>query len=250
MPQFSDDLFLGPVPVDIPHLNPDGTTYAEPSPMAAGIGPLGRLYVFDVVPTTLSTNAILTATPFASAGSVTPNGALLVAGQGFAQVAERFGRCLQMVSSAAGDTTQTITLTGLDSYGQPMSEARTLNGTTPVNFLKAFWRVTAIASSAATAGNLTVGTRDVLGLPIRVNDAGYIVSAQYNNVLARDAGTLVVADGTSPATTTTGDVRGTYALSLAANGARRLVLGIAVTALQAGPNATRAGAYGVNQNLA
>jgi len=59
---------------------------------------------------------------------------------------------------------------------------------------------------------------------------------------------LVVAD-TATATTTTGDVRGTFSPSSAPNGIRRLVLGIMLPAIAAGPNATRIGAFGVNQNL-
>jgi len=40
-------------------------------------------------------------------------------------------------------------------------------------------------------------------------------------------------------------VRGTYAPSSAANGTRRLVIGIALTGAQAGPNATQTAAIGV-----
>ena len=52
---------------------------------------------------------------------------------------------------------------------------------------------------------------------------------------------------TNPATSTTGDVRGTYTPSTATNGVRRLVLSLAVPAIAVGPNATRIGALGVNQ---
>ena len=68
--------------------------------------------------------------------------------------------------------------------------------------------------------------------------------------MARDAGTFAAADTTSPATTTTNDVRGTYVPSSAPDGAKRLVMGILLPALAVGPNATRIGALGVNQNLA
>jgi hypothetical protein len=55
---------------------------------------------------------------------------------------------------------------------------------------------------------------------------------------------------TLTATTTTGDVRGTYLPSSAPDGVKRLVMTIALPAIAVGPNATRIGALGVNQNLA
>jgi hypothetical protein len=54
---------------------------------------------------------------------------------------------------------------------------------------------------------------------------------------------------TNPATTTTGDVRGTFLPTTAADGVKRLVMTIALPAIAVGPNATRIGAVGVNQNL-
>jgi hypothetical protein len=52
---------------------------------------------------------------------------------------------------------------------------------------------------------------------------------------------------TTPATSTTGDVRGTYVPSTATNGVKRLVVVIALPGIAAGPNATRTGALGVTQ---
>jgi len=47
----------------------------------------------------------------------------------------------------------------------------------------------------------------VLGLPFRVDANGLLAARAVNAI---DAGTFVPADTTSPATTTTGDVRGTF----------------------------------------
>ena len=58
------------------------------------------------------------------------------------------------------------------------------------------------------------------------------------------------SDLATTATTTTGDVRGTVVPSSSADGSRRLVVAILLTGIQCGPNSTRAGAMGVNQNLA
>ena len=86
--------------------------------------------------------------------------------------------------------------------------------------------------------------------PVRVIDAGYVVSYSFANTLGAASGTFVPADTTNPATSSTGDVRGTYAPANAADGSKRLVSGLLLPALAAGPNATRIGALGVNQNLA
>jgi hypothetical protein len=156
-------------------------------------------------------------------------------------------RGVSIDSSDAGDTTQTATFYGYDFYGQAMSEAIALNGTTQVNGQKAFKSIYRIAISAACAGNVNAGFTDVLGLPVRVTDVGYVISAKWAATLAADAGTFAAADTTSPATTTTNDVRGTYVPSSAANGSRRLVMAIALPALAVGPQATRVGALGVTQ---
>lgn len=237
--QISDDLFLGPAYAG-------GAVSAGPSPMELGVGPMGRIYVFDVVPRTLQTSGLATAQAVGAAGDLT-----LTAGTGVTLTDGRYvldtPRCLSIDSSGAGDTTQTATFYGYDLYGQAMSEAVALNGVTEVYTKKAFKSVTRIAISAATAGNINAGFTDTLGLPVRVTNAGYIVSAKWNNTLADDAGTFTAADTTSPATTTTDDVRGTFLPSSAADGSKRLVMAIAVPAIGCGPNATRVGAFGVTQ---
>jgi hypothetical protein len=121
----------------------------------------------------------------------------------------------------------------------------TLNGTTTVNSTKTFKKITAVYVSAALAGNLSVGSGDVFGLPYRVNDAGYLLRTGWAGAVADNAGTFVAAD-TATASATTGDVRGTFApTGSAANGTRRLVIAIGLTAVQAGPDATQTGAIGV-----
>jgi len=118
---------------------------------------------------------------------------------------------------------------------------------TAVTGLKAFFQISGITiSGSATA--VVVGTSDVLGLPVRVFNVAYIASVKSNNTLAQDAGTFVAAD-TATATTGTGDVRGTYVPATASNGIVRTVMGILCPGIAVGPNATRVGALGVNQNL-
>ncbi|NDD54782.1 hypothetical protein EBZ39_13110, partial [bacterium] len=117
---------------------------------------------------------------------------------------------------------------------------------TAVNGLKAFYLVTSVSVSGATGTALTVGTTNVLGCPVRVPNIAYVASVKSNNALAQDGGQFVAAD-TNTATTTTGDVRGTYTPATASNGIVRTVMGILLPAIAVGPNATRVGALGVTQ---
>jgi hypothetical protein len=142
----------------------------------------------------------------------------------------------------------TVTVSGFDIYGQAMSEAITSSAavSTAVNGLKAFYLITSVSVSGATGTALTVGTTNVLGIPVRVANIAYVASVKSNNTLAQDAGTFVAAD-TATATTTTGDVRGTYTPATASNGIVRTVMGILLPAIAVGANATRVGALGVTQ---
>jgi len=77
-------------------------------------------------------------------------------------------------------------------------------------------------------------------------DAGYIVKVGWNNTLLQNAGVFTPAD-TATATSSTGDVRGTFAPTTASDGIKRLVMTIALPGIAVGPNATRTGALGVTQ---
>jgi hypothetical protein len=246
MPQYSDDLFLGNAVTNM------GMNLGNPSPMSQGVGPLGRIYVWDVVPLTKQTNNISAAASYTGAGT-----AVLAAGTGTTAVTTAAGvaaiqlDCPRAVSVTIGTGTiadVAITVTGLDVYGQAMTDVIQTGTTqsTTVNGEKAFFQITGVAVAGAVGGTVAVGTTDVLGSPVRITDAGYIARAGWAGALAEYAGTFVAAV-TTTATTTSGDVRGTYVPSSAPNGTRRLVMGILLPALAAGPNATRVGALGVTQ---
>jgi hypothetical protein len=246
MPQYSDDLFLGTAITNM------GMNLGDPSPMSQGVGPLGRIYVWDVVPLTKQTNNISVAASYAGAGT-----AVLAAGTGTTAVTTAAGvaaiqlDCPRAVSITIGTGTiadVAITVTGLDVYGEAMTDVIQTGTTqsTTVNGEKAFYQITGVAVAGAVGGTVAVGTTDILGSPVRITDAGYIARSGWAGALADDAGTFVAAV-TTTATTTSGDVRGTYVPSSAPNGTRRLVFGILVPAIAAGPNATRVGALGVTQ---
>jgi hypothetical protein len=63
---------------------------------------------------------------------------------------------VRIVSSAAGDTTQTVTITGRLADGSLASEVLNLNGTTPVTSSNTYERLLKAEMSATAAGTVTV----------------------------------------------------------------------------------------------
>lgn len=240
----SDDIRVGPV--NIPNLD---TT--NPAPMELGVGPLGRVYVWDVVPVLLQAAGLASSQNPGSGASFA-----LTAGTGVTSRTRADGttelvldtpRCVTV--TATGANTATYTITGYDQYGQRMTQTIAAPSTSTVATTKAFKTIISVTNANATVGTngLTVGFNDKLGLPLRATDVAYVVNVKWNATLAADAGTFVAADATSPATASTTDVRGCFTPSSAANGTKRLVMLIALPALACGPNATRIGAVGVDQ---
>jgi hypothetical protein len=140
---------------------------------------------------------------------------------------------------AAWTGTAILTVTGTDYYGLPQTES----SASGVSFTgkKAFSTITAIAVSANVTA-ATVGTGNALGLPFLVaNSAGFFSPVFDGAADAATAGTsLIVGDNTSPATSTTGDVRGTYLPAGTLNGAKHLAALIKVY-----DNTTQVGSFGV-----
>jgi len=220
----------------------------NPSPMELGVGPLGRIYVWDIVPQAAVTNNIAASQTTTTAGqSLT-----LTAGTSVKSVTTAGGAtvlqldCPRAIKVNCSTTARAFTVSGYDYYGQAMSEVITVvTAATAVTGLKAFYQITGV-TIAGSATAVVVGTSDVLGIPVRVFNVSYVASVKSNNALAQDAGTFVAAD-TATATNATGDVRGTYTPATASNGIVRTTMGILLPAIAVGPNATRVGALGVTQ---
>lgn len=142
-----------------------------------------------------------------------------------------------------------VTIFGYDWYGIPLQHTYLVQalGTYPVITLgdganlsvpaKAFYTVTAVyinggITNAANDAAISLGAADVFGLPYVANDRGNITSVGWAATSEETVFTLgsnltflgifVGADLTSPPTSITGDVRGLYGTSTAANGASRL----------------------------
>ena len=228
----------------------------DPSQMELGVGPLGRMYVFDCVPLTANAANICASQTPTGAGALTLLTTSTLGGKRITRADNQTvtqldtPRALSITTGAGTTTSSNITITGWDQYGQPMSEV-IVSGTTAsttVNGKKAFFQVLSVSGSAATTSTITVGTTQLLGVPVRIANGVYICHVGWSSGFAIDSGSLVVAD-TATATTTTGDVRGTFSPSSAPDGIKRLVLGIMLPAIAVGANATRIGGFGVNQNL-
>ena len=127
------------------------------------------------------------------------------------------------VTGSASATGGNITISGYDIYGVPMSEviAAPASATT-VNGKKAFKYISSVVPAFTDAHNYSVGTTDIYGFPLRSDFFGD-VAINYNAAAITANTGYVAAVTTSPATTTTGDVRGTYALQSAADASKRLL---------------------------
>ncbi len=63
---------------------------------------------------------------------------------------------LEVLSAAAGDTTQIVTVTGRNAAGAVISDSKTLSGTTPVTFTGTFERVQKVVMDSDAVGIVTV----------------------------------------------------------------------------------------------
>lgn len=192
------------------------------TPIAGGPAGVAGAYVMNLGAGLALAAADICAAQAAVGGAnaaATINGTRAVSGVGYMDLA----RAVSIVSSNAGDTTQIITVRGTDLYGQALTESIAANGTTTVNGKKAFFTITSVRYSANLAGNLSVGTSDVLGLPVALNGGSGYVLKELQDGAAATAGTFVAAASVTP-TATTADVRGTYVPNAATNGTRALQL--------------------------
>ena len=201
--------------------------YARNGRPGVQITPELRFHNFGVI-AAASANGVATTQSVGAAALFNLNGALLVNG------VVTFPTPRNVV--AAWTTASILTITGTDEYGSVMQEV-SASGTSHTG-TKAFKTITSVSSSASITG-ATIGTGVAIGLPNRVDLNGMLIAKQTN---ATDAATFVPAVTTSPATGTTGDVRGTVTFAAAPNG----TISYAVLIKTADP-ATKTGAYGVAQ---
>lgn len=119
-------------------------------------------------------------------------------------------RNLTMVGNTA-TVTQTALVTGLDEYGQAMTELFTLNGTTAVTGVKAFADISGIVLNSGNTGEVDVGFGTRLGLPFRIASSiqGVPGGLLVDNIVNTTAVFVTGLATTVTSTAGTGDVRGT-----------------------------------------
>ena len=205
-----------------------GGTYTSTSPYTAALvtAVTATISVGGQPPVLGVSNSIFTSGAINLGTPAVPNGSTVTASVAILDVPRNV--------IAAWTNTAILTVIGTDFYGQPQTEA-SASGTSFTG-KKAFATITSITVSANVTG-ATVGTGNVLGLPFKTV-TGDFASAQFAD--ANDAGTFVQADVTAIATSTTGDVRGTYVTAGTLNGSTM----VAITIKPTDP-ATQVGTFGV-----
>lgn len=154
-------------------------------------------------------------------------------------------KALARAVSITGSTSATggaFLVAGADLYGYPQTETVTAGaGAVTTNGKKAFKFIYSATPQFTDAHNYSVGTADIFGFPLRA-DSFDQVFIWWNSALITASTGFVVADATSPATSSTGDVRGTYAVQSSSDGTK--VLSVAVGCTEANL-VTSAGLFGV-----
>ena len=204
MPQFSDDLFLGAAQ-SFAGLNAN-SNLGDPAPMDLGFGPMGRVYLLDETPATVTTAAVLAAvTPTVATTYSGTQLAAANAAAGTTRVNRADGtlvlqldypRAVSTTTASGSPTASNVTISGYDYYGQPMSEiiqSGTVASTVTAG-RKAFFQISSVAFSAATAVAVSIDTTKVMGLSAKITDIGYILTNKFG-ALAFDGGTAVVGLG-------------------------------------------------------
>lgn len=111
---------------------------------------------FELQLDTADANGVAEAQSLGGAGSLTLDGVLVSGGVATFDVARRV-----LITSAADDSDITFTVTGTDRYGRTIAETLAGGNAAAVYTEQDFLTVTAVTGSAATSGNVEVGTNAV-----------------------------------------------------------------------------------------
>jgi hypothetical protein len=121
------------------------------------------------------------------------------------------------ITGAGGSTGGDFLVSGYDIYGQAMSELVTVAAASTGYTLKTFKYIASVVPQVTDAATYTVGTADLFGFGYRSTVWEY-TDVYWNGARQTSATGWVAADTTSPATTTTNDVRGTIQTGAAGPG--------------------------------
>lgn len=251
MAHFGDDLYVGEfLAGGLQGLTLGSTGSGNPT-LQQGVGPAGRIFFQNFIPLTLQTNNIAALQASATGVALTlaaGTGVTVgVAPDGSGRTVYQFdvprGVSLTSVSNLSGFN---FLVTGFDRYKRQTTQLLAGPNNATVNTKKSFASVLSVVPQGTSASTVSIGSSDIFGIDYVVLDAGYIVNLGWGGVLSDDAGgTLVTADTTNPATSSTGDPRGTYKPSTSSNGVRRMVIALHLDGTQCGVNATPNNLLGV-----
>lgn len=153
------------------------------------------------------------------------------------------GRCITITGSSQNDGGINWSIAGRDVYGFKVTEliAGTTGGSTaagafgvPITSKKAYKYISAITPINSTgtiaSTNVVVGTADTYGFPILVQHPGYVSiwtgATSSATLVTISSGAHTYGSSLPTATSTNGDVRGTYVSSVASStsGAMRIMM--------------------------
>lgn len=134
-----------------------------------------------------------------------------------------------------------FTILGRDMYGFKMSETLAA-GSTTITGKKAFKYLTSIqASTTLTSTGFLIGYGDIYGFPIKlpycgVNSIVQLLATSFSSAVPvlLSSATTVLASTVAVQTSTTADVRGTYASTTASNGTLRVQIYQGIDAVMMG----------------
>lgn len=187
----------------------------EITPAIDGVSEVALVEINLGAPDTADADGICASQAGTAATPMTINGALAASGVATFDVPRNV--------VAAWTNTAVVTVTGKDAYGNTVVES-SASGTSLAG-KKAFKTITSVVPSANITG-ATVGSGDVLGIPVFLPGAAHVLK-ELQDGAAATAGTLVAGVSTT-GTATSGDVRGTYDPNAACDGAKVFKLIVAL----------------------
>lgn len=148
------------------------------------------------------------------------------------------GRTISITKSSNLDQGVYIVI-GRDMYGYKVTEQITSSSSTNLVGRKAFKYISSIINTTTpTSTGISIGFNDTYGFPMAVAYTGFNASVQIlatnfssAAIVALSSATTTLASTAATQTSTTPDVRGTYASTTASNGTVRLQIVVNPTAL-------------------
>lgn len=152
------------------------------------------------------------------------------------------------VTHATSVVAMTVLYEGFDVYREPCSELHTITATgttktvTGKKAMRWLKQVTITSAGNATTNTLIASSGTAIGLRAVARHANHVVIAKADGDDETDGAVIVPADLTDPATSATGDVRGTITFTTPPDGTKQFLVGILVV-----DRSSKESAFGVTQ---